>query len=830
MTNRAEDESEESTKIGPGDLLAFGGINLILTLSLDKNDLSKNNINWEDLDSLKKLKFIRKHKHFWNRVELSSNNETLDILLNINKTSQKQIKIGYVGFKKLVYKDNQIEFEDFIISVAKQNGLYLTSCDVCKCTISIQLLLKYENQEKIFLLSGISTDINKTENNNLENKDLNENEGNNNKNIEEDKKNGNNTKENEDKKNGNEEKTEENKENKNNENNKNKEKENSNEGNKQESKSNEEGEENEEEKNPFENLADNNINCGEFNYIYFNFNDYTIGEFKGKIKIHHLFEYFQDIKIRTNSKIILNFEEEAEVFKNQNKDEIFKDLLSITDLFIFYNKKKLYEVLKDLKEEEDKEAIDESYKFHCFEAQKKREEKEKLRQKEEEWSKNYKMFLEKYEKEKKVPKHLKTDGSVNNSQNIYITQEPRSIDRDSDIYKILGQETEPRNTLANQNINKKNTENDSRDYYREIMIHKSKSEAKKFKLKPIKPSNPKPLNKNDMFDYFKNGIFSRDPQKRPTEKIILVLDEFNKIFIVKCNKLEEKPFVSDFDLKLYPKMNVRNMNEILDYKKFIKNNFRKYVDIFFGSFLSVVTGNGKDGCDEDSLFLGYLIATNTVKKIAEIQRFNLPLPNNKEFFSPSKNKEELDRLLIEANQKRKENAFILDGNTKRDMILKPYNPLLDKNLGTFLNSKNNKNFLQINGFVGKDGKIIYDPTYRETLGFNSKNRANKYRSIPNIKLSKVKTKKFKTVANATNKFLAGFRAKSPGYSIYNQRKAKNKLLPPIHLKNKLMFPNQEKKELLFEKIEEIDGSREASGNVSEKESFRGSGDSNERKK
>ena len=31
---------------------------------------------------------------------------------------------------------------------------------------------------------------------------------------------------------------------------------------------------------------------------------------------------------------ILNFEEEAEVFINQNKDEIFKDLLSIVDVFI----------------------------------------------------------------------------------------------------------------------------------------------------------------------------------------------------------------------------------------------------------------------------------------------------------------------------------------------------------------------------------------------------------------------------------------------------------------------------------------------------------------
>ena len=94
------------------------------------------------------------------------------------------------------------------------------------------------------------------------------------------------------------------------------------------------------------------------------------GEFKGKIKLEDLFEFFQDIKIRTNTKIILNFESDIEIFRNKNKEEIFKDLLSITDFFIFYSVNKLYEVLKELKEEEDKEIIDESYRIQCFKAQK----------------------------------------------------------------------------------------------------------------------------------------------------------------------------------------------------------------------------------------------------------------------------------------------------------------------------------------------------------------------------------------------------------------------------------------------------------------------------
>ena len=851
MTNKAEDEVDESIKIGPGDLLSFGNINLLLTLNLTKQDLSKYKVEWDNLESLKDLKFIRKHKHFWKRIELSSNDNTMNILLHINRTSKKLVKIGYVGLKKMEFKDKQKNFQDFIISVTKQNGLYITSCDVCKCTISIQLLLKYENEEKIFLLSGKSTDIKKPQGNETHKDDKDENININdikeNKEYEEDKINENEKKNNEDENKNNLKPNEnnENKENKENEEKKenkdpknNEDNSNSNENKEEISELNREGKTN----NPFVNIVNNNINVGDFNYIYFNFNDYIYGEFKGKIKIEHLFEYFQDIKIRTKSKIILNFEDEAEVFRNQNKDEIFKDLLSITDIFIFYNKNKLYDVLKDLKEEEDQEQIDESLRLFYFESQRKYIEKEKLKQKEEEITNNYKLFLEKSrnDKEKNIPKHLTTEGNATNNPNIYITQEKKDEDKNLDSHKNnqnnnnnnMNNHLETSESKKDLNVNqlKAETEN-NHDNYRDKICHKSMSENKKNKLMPlyIKPSPPKPLSKSDMFNYFKNGIFSRDPQRPPTEKIVLVLDEFNKIFIVKCNKFEEKPFVLDFDLKLYPQVNIRNLNDILNYKKFIKSKFIDYVNIFFGCFLGVITGKGKQGCDEGSLFLGYLLSTNIIKKLAEIQRYNLPLPKTKEFFYPSINKTELKKLMEEAEKRKKEKLFVLDGNKKENLIIKPYNPLLDKNLYSYLNNKNNKNYLKKKGFIGKNGNIMYDPLYRDTLGFNDMiKKRNVLNSLQNIKLLNVEPKdKRINSPSPTNKFLVGYRIKSPGYSVYYQRQKKNNVyLPPINQKRPPVIEKNNKKDIIEENSEEgasNEGSKSGSGEVSETGSGDGSG-------
>ena len=629
MTTKDEDDAEDdinNPKIGPGEILAFGSLNLIMTLHLDHNDLKKYRLNWDDIKSLDDLKFIRKHHHFWKRVELSSNNDTLKIILNINKTSPKLIYVGYVVFKKINFKNEQIEFKKFLYGVLKKNGLFITSCDICECSINVQLILKYNKQEKIFSLVEESKGVKKSE---IKHKKV----------FQEDQVSG------EDKKEKKEEKEEKEKaENK-------------------EEGGNEKNEENNNENNPFIGFSRNNINCGDFDYIYFNFNDYITGEFKGKIKLENLFEYFQDIKIRTRTKIILNFEEEIEIFRDKNKEEIFKDLLSITDIFIYYNINKLYEVLKELKEEEDQEAIDESYRIQCFKFQKKILDKKKLKEKEEMWAKSYQKFLEKSrEKKTKIenPKSLKNyltnQGTMNK---IYITQEATYQTESCDITELINttennnQETvENTNTSVNNQNIKLNTETNFKD------LMKSKSEAVGHSnLLPIKPSGPKPLNKNDMFIYFKNNIFSRDPQKKPSEKIILVLDEFNKIYIVRCIKNNEKPIVMDCDLKLYPPMNIRNMKEILNYKKFIRSKFNEYISIFIGNLLGVLVSRGEESSQEKSLIIAYLIAVNIIKKIAELQRFNLPLPKDKEFYYPSLNKEEMDKLLNDIDKKKKRKKF-----------------------------------------------------------------------------------------------------------------------------------------------------------------------------
>ena len=344
MLNKDDDEDEDTyfnSRIGPGELLAFGNLNLILTLNLEKDDLTKYKVEWNDIKSLKDLKFIRKHHHFWKRVELSSNNETFKILLNINKTSPKLIHIGYVVFKRLRFNDEQSDFKKVLYGVLKKKGLFITSCDMCSCSVSVQLLLKYEKEEKTFSLVKESKVSKNPENEEKEKEKEKENE-----------------KEKSDDDNNNDNEKEEGEKSSN------------------KSKHMEEGEH-----NPFINFQENGINYGDFDYIYFGFNDYMTGEFKGKIKLENLFEFFQDIKIRTRTKIIVNFESDIEIFRNKNREEIFKDLLSITDFFIFYNVNKLYEVLKELKEEEDKEIIDESYRIQCFKAQKRIIDKKKIERK-----------------------------------------------------------------------------------------------------------------------------------------------------------------------------------------------------------------------------------------------------------------------------------------------------------------------------------------------------------------------------------------------------------------------------------------------------------------
>ena len=114
------------------------------------------------------------------------------------------------------------------------------------------------------------------------------------------------------------------------------------------------------------------------------------------------------------------------------------DLLALTDIFIFYYKNKLYELLKSMKEQEENENTEKLYKYYYLEAEKKNLEKEEIQQLEEEKTKRYKLFLEKEkEKEKKFKKIYNFDKRSNTEQNesyfnkskLLITQEDKKNDK-----------------------------------------------------------------------------------------------------------------------------------------------------------------------------------------------------------------------------------------------------------------------------------------------------------------------------------------------------------------------------------------------------------------
>lgn len=85
----------------------------------------------------------------------------------------------------------------------------------------------------------------------------------------------------------------------------------------------------------------------------------------------------------------------------------------------------------------------------------------------------------------------------------------------------------------------------------------------------------------------------------------------------------------------------------------------------------------------------------------------------------------------------------------------------------------------------------------------SETKTNIRNVLQRIRLNKLsKDKKIKENSNTTNKFLVGYRNKSPGYSIYNRNQKNYIKLPPINLKNRASIETETKRNIIIEKPED----------------------------
>ena len=487
--------------------------------------------------------------------------------------------------------------------------------------------------------------------------------------------------------------------------------------------------------NPFIDMPININNFNEFYYVYFNYSDFTTGVFSKTITIEHLYKYFVFLKKNSKVRTVLNMKKEI----SDNSEEI-RDLLSVSSITIFYDKNKLFQLLNKLRYEEDKIKKEEEHFRHFYEKKLKDQIIQNYIDNEERKEKIFE-----YIKNKKLPEtHILTDdGQSSFSFNKTMNRTFYSI-KTSKSYKKHKKEEE------------------------KIIV------IKKNKYFP-------PLSKVDIFNYYKTGICDKEPLKSKEEKLIIVLDEFYKVYIVQFNRDLEKPFELDFDLNLYPQINVHNIELIQEYKDLIKQNFEKYIILFIGYLMSsLVKGGGYEGPsgEETFLFIGYYGACKVLKNLILFEKNGMPIPNNDNFYCPNLNRYELNALIEHAIKKKKEYKFILDCNNKNVKKLKLYNPLLDKHVFSYLKKNGNKDILKVKGFINNKGKLLYDPVYRESVMINKnekiiKNEKELYKTCHDFKTKnnfKMKEKecldRYKNKNEKLNKFVIGFKQKRPEYEIY----------------------------------------------------------------
>ena len=694
-----------------GNLLTYGSINLTLTLELFDNDFIENNIEWKKITYLSNVAFLKENTTLWDRIKLSSTDPNMQLLLHMNKVLKEKIKIKVICLRKMKYKQNQIEFKEFLNNIININGLYFESHSVCRCELSIQLRLRYNGKRRLLVLCGDKSpleddcDEDEIDNSYKENDNVLLAEGAN----EEDYQNAEAEDENE-----------------------------------VEVFEIEEKKDNEE-YNPFIELPKEINNFNEHYFVYFNYFDYSSGTFSGSITIQHLYKYFIFLKKNSKVRIILNMMMEI----SDNTEEI-RNLFSVSSITIFYNKNNLFRLLNKLRNEEEKIKKEQEHFRHYYEKKLKEEEIQN--------------FYSNLEKKEKIMEELK-----NNPDPHKLNDEEKSV---FSFNKSCNKTFYSMKTSKSKS--KKNKE-------------KEKEEEKMIVIKNNKYFPP--LSKVDTFYYYKTGIIDKDPLKSKEDKVILVLDDFNKIYFVQFNYFLEKPFILDFDLKLYPKINVHNIDAVQEYKMFIRQNFERYIIIFIGYLLSSLAkrGIGGAGAEETSIFIGYLGACKILRNMIMFEKNDMPLPKDDNFFYPNLNKNEVEGLIEHAAKKKKEYKFVLDCNNLNTIKLKLYNPLLDKYVCSYLKKNTNKDFLKTKGFINNKGKLLYDPVYRESLNINKNEKiienekklyqtCHDFKTKNNFKMKEIEClDRYKNKNDKLNKFVIGFKQKRPEYEIYLSNIRSNKL-------------------------------------------------------
>ena len=653
-------------------IISLGCINITLSLELSTNDIEEHSINWENLNNLKDLSFIKTESNLWNKIEIKSDDISTNFFLYMNKVNKNKIYIQYATLNEIIYDEEQKEFKDFIQQITGLNFLYIYSKKIFSSINNvINFELIYETNKKVFELTSVNKAVCNTEYNKM----------------------------------------------------------------------------NTEEENNFIKLSKNKNIFKYFDYLFLDFKNIK-KELSHLISMQNWDIFLNNIKKDFGIKIIFYMDNFS---LNTEEKKIFKNI----DIFIFPDKNNMQNIINHIKLKED-----------------------------------HNQKLKEYDETKSVYER-------NNNNSKIFEKRKKNEDLKYKKNKTFQSKSLNKYSLFQSNISKISTLYNNYNQKRIKTIHRNKSNGMKniSKISDITNSYnySKPLNMKNTLAYFKDHASEKKNSMLSENKILIFLDDFNSAIFCIMNKKENNPFIYNFEFKLFPVINVHNIEEINTYKNIIKENSKIYSIIFFSCVLRIITEEKID--NDDTCIKAFIFGNKCLKNIIEYEKTNGIFPQNKNIFLTKINKEDISNFNIKPKSERR---FILDGNdvTKKKIL---YNPLLDKFSTTYFSSKVSRNIIRQNGLIDDNGNIFYDKIYKDSLGANPKYTNNKYitdkelnKDIYSMNILKdIKNKETENINRLIkNKYilskkLIGYNQKAYQYSIYSNA-IRKRMLPRLYSKNKLI--------------------------------------------
>ena len=476
-------------------------------------------------------------------------------------------------------------------------------------------------------------------------------------------------------------------------------------------------EENDNEIGLFSKIPEKQVNFNDFKYLYIHFSEYNSGgEFYEIFKLSDIYNYIKYIKINFKIKIIMNF---CENFRKSEKYLI--ELIKIVDIHIFRNKSDLLELLikkkeiDDLKEQKNNQKLMETIKIKKF--------------------KNLKHKL--YNKETKS-----------------------SIASNSNTTKIHKNSREKIDIVENKSQSLKN-----------ILIRKS------IKL-TLNRKNKAFFDKHNIFNYINDIIYNSSKPRTyyslQNDKLGIYLDTFKKIYIVKYKMFKPNPEIREYEFNIYPKSNIHNLKQIESIRKILYSNYALFSYMIYGCIISTILDDIKKGYENYYLF--YLYIRLSILKILSVIKNRMHIPTNREFYIVELKKEEINKIISDENNHKKEKGFINEysSNESDFRFTKKNNffPLQNDKFGILFK----KTFNGSNSFFAnstKNSRKKNNKTIRQL--FKDKIHKNKNNNFFN---RTIWTKKHDSTFSLRNKFMSNF-------SIYLTKELKRdiacgKILPLIN--------------------------------------------------